>query len=1222
MKEKLIIYLKKIIDTLEKIHNKYAINKIDGNNFHSLAPTKNAENNEHYLNTISWALQNKDKIKNIAITGTYGSGKSSIIQTYLEQNKNTENHFLNISLATFNEEEVEKPIEKDKKPIEKDNVEIIRLIELSILQQILYHENDKNIPQSRFKRIKSVKKYSAPILSIAFLIFLFSLIRLFFPDFLVSTLKIPTLLISNKWLHFTSLIYMTGYLFYFGMKFFISINGISIKKFKIKETEIEIGENISKSILNSHIDEILYFFEATKYNVVIIEDLDRFRQTEIFTKLRELNLLINNSKKVKKDVVFIYAVRDDMFNDNERTKFFDFIIPIIPVINSSNSSGKLLEIIKDNNYQISTDLIEDISLFIDDMRLLYNILNEYYIYHNNLSLTLKLDPNKLLSMLVYKNIFPRDFTKLSNNDGFLYKAISKKHEYIKNEIDKNEIKILEIKGKIKTLELIGIKNIKDLRTLYISKIIDAIIISGNPFKNFYISGQPYNIAQVTDDNIFRNFISSYNKIEYIYTTSNALRTSIPSSFQNIEKEVDTNLSYQEKEDLIREYNNNSIETYKKQLEELDANIKLIKKQPISELIKNEVFKISENNDKQNDLIEILLRNGYIDEDYLDYISIFYEGTITKEDNQFLINVKCQKNTEFDFKLNKIDNLIKKINPLYFEKDFILNYSFLDFLLKSPMHNSELKNVFSILKNESNISIKFIDGFIEFTPNLEIFIKKLCEKWSNIWKYLNNYSSFTIEKKEKYFKLIVENADVNDIQIIFKDFELTHINNYNFSNVINDKSKLKKIISSLNIKFDKIDLNNTSSEIIDFIYENNYYKINQKMIETILKHKEKFNQIEFDTSNFSLIKKSDLSFLLKYIEANINEYLTNVFLKLERNNNEELEYFLELINNENISIENISKIVQNTQTLVENIEEVKSVEIENILYKESKIKPKWSNILFSYLRNENILGEYIISFINILENAKKLSTNKIETDKSNEKDVKSLCKDLLLEETIENNIYPYIIKSIPYRYYSLDFEILTSKKVQLLIINNILIITNENFIKLKENFVNLHILFLENNPVLVSSQITKFEFGEFDILALLKSTKFNSKQKQVIIEHYNVSNTIENISILKELGVLLLEKKPIELDIELILKVLIESDLDDFRKIQIFNKHYQNIDNNEITEILNTLNDSFSNITIKGKRPLISNNKEFLDFVNILKNKKYISKFDIELKGIRISTFRY
>src|ERR1035437_10288772 len=143
------------------------------------------------------------------------------------------------------------------------------------------------------------------------------------------------------------------------------MTGLKITKLNIKNAEIQINDKINKSILNHHLDEILYFFEVTPYNVVIIEDLDRFQQTEIFTKLREINLLINNSKKIKeKNVVFIYAVRDDMFKDKDRTKFFDFIIPVIPIINSSSSNEILLRKIENNEYKISTDLIEDISLFI------------------------------------------------------------------------------------------------------------------------------------------------------------------------------------------------------------------------------------------------------------------------------------------------------------------------------------------------------------------------------------------------------------------------------------------------------------------------------------------------------------------------------------------------------------------------------------------------------------------------------------------------------------------------------------------------------------------------------------------------------------------------------------------------------------------------------------------------------------------------------------------
>ena len=77
-------------------------------------------------------------------------------------------------------------------------------------------------------------------------------------------------------------------------------------EFKIKD------EN---SIFNQHLDEILYFFQCTKYNTVIIEDLDRFDTPDIFLKLRELNFLLNQSNIIERKIKFVYAIKDDMFKD-------------------------------------------------------------------------------------------------------------------------------------------------------------------------------------------------------------------------------------------------------------------------------------------------------------------------------------------------------------------------------------------------------------------------------------------------------------------------------------------------------------------------------------------------------------------------------------------------------------------------------------------------------------------------------------------------------------------------------------------------------------------------------------------------------------------------------------------------------------------------------------------------------------------------------------------
>ena len=156
-----------------------------------------------------------------------------------------------------------------------------------------------------------------------------------------------------------------------------------MSNFRIANINLGDKASISKkeekeSIFDKSLDEIVYFFESTTYDTVFIEDLDRFNQPNIFIKLRELNTVINNYDNIKRKVVFIYAIKDDMFKDEERTKFFDFIVPVIPYINATNS-GEILrgllkfekgadDVYKSKNYDISDRYIWKISPFVQDMR--------------------------------------------------------------------------------------------------------------------------------------------------------------------------------------------------------------------------------------------------------------------------------------------------------------------------------------------------------------------------------------------------------------------------------------------------------------------------------------------------------------------------------------------------------------------------------------------------------------------------------------------------------------------------------------------------------------------------------------------------------------------------------------------------------------------------------------------------------------------------------------
>ena len=54
--------------------------------YKALTPTDSAEQVKEYLEALTWALQQKD-IHNIALAGAYGSGKSSIIETFLRRER-------------------------------------------------------------------------------------------------------------------------------------------------------------------------------------------------------------------------------------------------------------------------------------------------------------------------------------------------------------------------------------------------------------------------------------------------------------------------------------------------------------------------------------------------------------------------------------------------------------------------------------------------------------------------------------------------------------------------------------------------------------------------------------------------------------------------------------------------------------------------------------------------------------------------------------------------------------------------------------------------------------------------------------------------------------------------------------------------------------------------------------------------------------------------------
>ena len=915
--------------------------------FSPLTPTDEAKDCESYMGALSWALS-QDKVHNIAISGPYGSGKSSVIRTFLSPHgQQSKYKHLTISLATFN-------VQKDGNNQELQS----RLIESSILEQLFYHEEDSHIPDSRFKKIRKQHRGKLFFYAISAAIYCLLLTFLFKPTLLTDWIWGQQLPAGFEiWFNRIALALCLIGATYVLYKLARIIIGLSVKRLNFKSAEVEIENNTQKSVLNSHIDEIIYFFEVTKYQIVVLEDLDRFDNQDIFTKLREINYIINNSDKVEQKVVFIYAIKDDMFVDcKNRTKFFDFIIPIIPVVNYSNS-GEILrrelqisdKAPRNDTTVIHEAIIDQLSLFIDDLRLLYNIINEYKIYRDRLSSSQKSDEHsnalhliadRLLAIIIYKNLYPQDFSDLAIGKGLLYSIISsKKDPYINVAIDKCIKDIAEKEKRVEVIETADRPfSATELRLIYVQKIAEEVAPN---LISFIVNKQRKTISECAQDEELFNILISSNKISYYYLNPNFRSEQSGSSafnFHALEKKVH-DLTYQQRLDLLYK---TELEELKNQIRALKRNIDEYKQYTIAELMREDKYSIDSKLTKgypqqQIDFLNIVLREGYINENYWEYISVFYPGSLTYEDKQFVLDVFAGRSNSYDYHLNLVENVLKKLtkeSTKYLSSKASLNFDIMDYI--AP--NGTIAYIEPYMLQMSSHP-DFVVQYIERGGKaLGDFMNLLCAYWPNFWLYVLS----ELEKdKDYYLNLIIKHALDEYIIPIFQD-KKQYLEEYaDFLLVDTESEKLHSLISEMDLRFKNLNPETDKTEL-EYIYSQGYYQDNLQMLRVLLCKQDKWDESAFMARNYDYIC-DNFDLMSEHIHHDLSEYIDNVFLALESQQTIISEHLIKLLNNEDLSHEQKKRITQKSECEIEHISDVSDASLRNDLCQQSKMVATWGNI---------------------------------------------------------------------------------------------------------------------------------------------------------------------------------------------------------------------------------------------------------------------------------------
>ena len=407
-------------------------------NFQSLLPKDDVDLHS-YQDALDYAMEHEE-IRNVALSGSYGSGKSSVINSY--EKCCTAKKFLHISLADF-----------DKEGESASPKDTAKLLEGKILNRLLHQIDPKNVKQSQF-RIKIDGRLHYHIILTIFCT-IYALLLLYAIRFdawkaFAATLSPGPLDIS--WTASPSLrvaaILLCFLLGGLALYHFTQAHDFQrlFKKLDVKGiVGIEVFENTEDSFFDKYLNEVLYLFEHSDADAVVFEDLDRYDVTQIFEKLKEISDLLYQRKQRTPDAYspegksvpkFFYLIRDDVFSSSNRSKFFDFIIPVVPVIATDNAYDLMQERFAQAGFQdvFEPKFLRAVSLYLTDLRLINNIVNEYIVYQGLLDgNNLHRDANHQLAIIIYKNLFPKDFEQLQRGAGYVHSLFAARETLLTNQ---------------------------------------------------------------------------------------------------------------------------------------------------------------------------------------------------------------------------------------------------------------------------------------------------------------------------------------------------------------------------------------------------------------------------------------------------------------------------------------------------------------------------------------------------------------------------------------------------------------------------------------------------------------------------------------------------------------------------------------------------------------------------------------------------------------------
>lgn len=752
-----------------------------------LTPEYRESEHDGYVKAISAALKNS-KIRNIALSGGYGVGKSSILQKVAEKHKK---RVVELSLSTLapNGETNHNPSGPEQATTPTNH------IQKEIVKQLLYREEPHKTSGSRFRRIERFRWRRELVLGcLAGLVIMVIFLLTGWTGKLATEFR--QLVDLGLWSH----------LFVLGGAAIGTITMRHLLHGRIHIRELSTGaatvtlDDKSVSYFDQYLDEIVYFFKVSRRDIVIFEDIDRFNDALIFETLRSLNTLLNASRRKNKPIRFIYAVKDSIFDQlglvqegrrleqdcrdtkdpaqaevvrANRTKFFDLVIPVVPFITHRSARNLAIQLLQEIDLKIDTDLIDLASRYVPDMRLLKNVRNEFVVFRDRIfsgdGEQLTLSETELFAMMLYKSTHLSDFEAIRLGRSKLDQLYKIARDVIGTNIKIIQIKKRDIRKRLAHNDGFFTQSAQlgDQLIAHVKRTIRAAKYQD------YRGRYSFKGNEISEDGLrcsefWLNFVQATNEPQLHW--NNPYRSQdLSFSRSDIAEALNVCLDHEYWIKQLRE-------ELKTALGEYDEDLRFLRRADMGDLIQRQDFKIEHNGSEQSfdsiarellgeGLAYQLICRNYINRNFTLYTATFHGDRVSAAAMNFIIHHVERDNMDEHFELSgdDVEAVVREVGKNALRTPALYNIAILDHLLSTDADTADFM-IGSLVRFGADEK-RFLQSYLNSGVKQEALIERVAAISEGILVYLVNQVDLDEKARLKLVSVALASlADDVDYQI--------------------------------------------------------------------------------------------------------------------------------------------------------------------------------------------------------------------------------------------------------------------------------------------------------------------------------------------------------------------------------------------------------------------------------------------------------------------------